>query len=370
MKRTLLMSTALAAVIGVSGVSTVTPVMAQDSNTKVEASASTSDTAIQEAKDAIEEAQKKLDEAKSGTDDEAIKKAEKALEEAKKQLSEAEAGMKDQQNADATKDGNGEMKAEDTTKPADGSSTDASASADASGSSDTNGSMKTDETKSADSGDMKTDETKSADSGDMKTDETKSAENGDMKKTDQQAADNGTMTNDQNAKPADQTDTAAATAGQGDIFFVYEQDNQIRSDKLIGHNVTNPDGENVGDINQLIVSRDGNFEGVIIGVGGFLGIGEKNVGVRFDALNISEDPESDDLVITMDQTKDALEQAPAFVTKESQKQADNMAQQKQEQQDASSTSSIGNDGSSAAGTQTMDNGDAQKKPEGDQSKSQ
>lgn len=357
MKRTLLMSTALAAVIGVSGVSTVTPVMAQDSNTKVEASASTSDTAIQEAKDAIEEAQKKLDEAKSGTDDEAIKKAEKALEEAKKQLSEAEAGMKDQQNADATKDGNGEMKAEDTTKPADGSSTDASASADASGSSDTNGSMKTDETKSADSGDMK-------------TDETKSAENGDMKKTDQQAADNGTMTNDQNAKPADQTDTAAATAGQGDIFFVYEQDNQIRSDKLIGHNVTNPDGENVGDINQLIVSRDGNFEGVIIGVGGFLGIGEKNVGVRFDALNISEDPESDDLVITMDQTKDALEQAPAFVTKESQKQADNMAQQKQEQQDASSTSSIGNDGSSAAGTQTMDNGDAQKKPEGDQSKSQ
>lgn len=357
MKRTLLMSTALAAVIGVSGVSTVTPVMAQDSNTKVEASASTSDTAIQEAKDAIEEAQKKLDEAKAGTDDEAIKKAEKALEEAKKQLSEAEAGMKDQQNADATKDGNGEMKAEDTTKPADGSSTDASASADASGSSDTNGSMKTDETKSADSGDMK-------------TDETKSAENGDMKKTDQQAADNGTMTNDQNAKPADQTDTAAATAGQGDIFFVYEQDNQIRSDKLIGHNVTNPDGENVGDINQLIVSRDGNFEGVIIGVGGFLGIGEKNVGVRFDALNISEDPESDDLVITMDQTKDALEQAPAFVTKESQKQADNMAQQKQEQQDASSTSSIGNDGSSAAGTQTMDNGDAQKKPEGDQSKSQ
>ena len=42
--------------------------------------------------------------------------------------------------------------------------------------------------------------------------------------------------------------------------------------------------ENLGEINNVIINEKGDVVAAIIGVGGFLGIGEKNVGVPFDAL--------------------------------------------------------------------------------------
>jgi len=133
------------------------------------------------------------------------------------------------------------------------------------------------------------------------------------------------------APGAEQTDMAEA---EGDIFFIYEEDNQYRSTELVGHGVTNAQDESLGDINDLIVSGDGQLEGVIVGVGGFLGIGEKNVGVRFDALNISEDPESGDMTLVLDTTRDELEAAPAFVTKEEQQAAE---QRQEDMQDLGGT---------------------------------
>lgn len=114
------------------------------------------------------------------------------------------------------------------------------------------------------------------------------------------------------AEPTEMAET------DGSIFFIYEEDNQYRSTKLVGHTVTNGQDETLGDINDLVVSAEGQLEGVIIGVGGFLGIGEKDVGVRFDALTISEDPEAGDMNLVLDTTREELEAAPAFVTKEEQ----------------------------------------------------
>jgi PRC-barrel domain len=48
--------------------------------------------------------------------------------------------------------------------------------------------------------------------------------------------------------------------------------------------VENAQGENLGEINNVIINEKGDVVAAIIGVGGFLGIGEKNVGVPFDAL--------------------------------------------------------------------------------------
>jgi sporulation protein YlmC with PRC-barrel domain len=117
-------------------------------------------------------------------------------------------------------------------------------------------------------------------------------------------------------------DTATAQAADDGMFFVYEEDNQFRSTKLVGHTVVNSNDETLGDINDLIISSEGDFEGVIIGVGGFLGIGEKDVGVRFQDLTITENVEAGDLKLTLDTTREDLEAAPEFVTKEEQMAAE------------------------------------------------
>ena len=137
----------------------------------------------------------------------------------------------------------------------------------------------------------------------------------------------------------DATAEADQAADDG-MFFVYEEDNQYRSTKLVGHTVVNSQDETLGDINDLVISSEGDFEGVIIGVGGFLGIGEKNVGVRFDDLTITENVEAGDLKLTLNTTRDELENAPEFVTKEEQVAAE---QRKQNMEDMGAASGTGTD---------------------------
>lgn len=57
--------------------------------------------------------------------------------------------------------------------------------------------------------------------------------------------------------------------------------------RLIGQNVVNKDGQTIGDIEDLIVNSGNEIVGVIMGVGGFLGVGEKKIGVRYSALKFT-----------------------------------------------------------------------------------
>ena len=59
-------------------------------------------------------------------------------------------------------------------------------------------------------------------------------------------------------------------------------------DKLIGANVVNKDGVVIGDIKDLILNSSNEVEGVLLGTGGILGAGEKEVGVRYGALQFSK----------------------------------------------------------------------------------
>ena len=62
-----------------------------------------------------------------------------------------------------------------------------------------------------------------------------------------------------------------------------------RSSKLSGLDVYNNE-EKIGDINEVILGQDGKVEAVVIGVGGFLGLGEHNVAVPFDQVKFVEEP--------------------------------------------------------------------------------
>lgn len=63
-----------------------------------------------------------------------------------------------------------------------------------------------------------------------------------------------------------------------------------RTSKLIGVDIYGPDDKKVGDVTEVIVDKTGKVEMVTIGVGGFLGIGSKDVAVPFDQVNWSDQP--------------------------------------------------------------------------------
>ena len=65
---------------------------------------------------------------------------------------------------------------------------------------------------------------------------------------------------------------------------------QWRSSKLIGVDVYNNANEKVGDISEILLDTSGKITGVIIGVGGFLGLGQHDVLVTMDQLKFVNEP--------------------------------------------------------------------------------
>jgi hypothetical protein len=63
-----------------------------------------------------------------------------------------------------------------------------------------------------------------------------------------------------------------------------------RASKMIGVNVYNDSNEKLGSIDELIMKKDGKIDKVIIGVGGFLGVGQHEIAVNLDQLKFSDQP--------------------------------------------------------------------------------
>jgi hypothetical protein len=86
------------------------------------------------------------------------------------------------------------------------------------------------------------------------------------------------------------------------------------------------DWDNIGDINELVLSQDGSVKAVVIGVGGFLGMGEKNVAVSMkDIKFVKTGDGADDYSLVINSTKEALNAAPAYKTPDDVKAAMNSA---------------------------------------------
>ncbi|MCD0416323.1 PRC-barrel domain-containing protein [Rubrivivax sp. JA1024] len=65
-----------------------------------------------------------------------------------------------------------------------------------------------------------------------------------------------------------------------------------RASKMIGLNVYNQGNEKLGGINEILLDNQGRVQAVVIGVGGFLGVGERDVAVAFDKLKFVDTPVS------------------------------------------------------------------------------
>jgi sporulation protein YlmC with PRC-barrel domain len=84
--------------------------------------------------------------------------------------------------------------------------------------------------------------------------------------------------------------TAATKADAANTSATMHRDGQWRASKLVGVNVYNEANEKIGDINDVILDKSGKAEKVILGVGGFLGMGEHYVAVAFDKLKWVTEP--------------------------------------------------------------------------------
>jgi sporulation protein YlmC with PRC-barrel domain len=73
-------------------------------------------------------------------------------------------------------------------------------------------------------------------------------------------------------------------------WMTQEQPGQWRASKLEGLDVYNQNDEKIGDISELIVDGSGKIQAVVVGVGGFLGIGERNVALPFDQIKFVNEP--------------------------------------------------------------------------------
>jgi PRC-barrel domain len=125
------------------------------------------------------------------------------------------------------------------------------------------------------------------------------------------------------AAPAAETDTtkmSTSTQAKSDQpakpvkgQIVLQDKDSILASTLIGSTVYSPANETVGDINDLIVGLDGKVQGVVIGVGGFLGLGEKDVAVKMDQITVQpEDANKSNVRLILNSTKADLEAAPEF----------------------------------------------------------
>jgi hypothetical protein len=95
----------------------------------------------------------------------------------------------------------------------------------------------------------------------------------------------------QSTPPASTPSTTATSSASGSGSFMQQaQSGQWRASKLVGVDIYGPDNQKVGDVKEVLMDSSGNAKAVVIGVGGFLGIGEKNVGVAFSEVKWSNEP--------------------------------------------------------------------------------
>jgi len=91
----------------------------------------------------------------------------------------------------------------------------------------------------------------------------------------------------QNTQPADRAAPAAAVNPSTTSKTMLK--GHWRASKLIGLNVYNEANEKLGDINELILDKNGKVNAVVIGVGGFLGMGEHDIAVSMDKLKFVDE---------------------------------------------------------------------------------
>jgi sporulation protein YlmC with PRC-barrel domain len=104
--------------------------------------------------------------------------------------------------------------------------------------------------------------------------------------------------------------SVSAMAADTAAFKTEQAASEWRAANYVGKPIVNASGEKIGDVYDLLFDRTGKITTVVIGVGGFLGLGEKRVALPFEAVTYTD--QNGVRQITVPLTKEALQAAPDY----------------------------------------------------------
>jgi sporulation protein YlmC with PRC-barrel domain len=93
----------------------------------------------------------------------------------------------------------------------------------------------------------------------------------------------GAATAQTSTTPTPPAQGSTAQAGSGQLMTQMSPD-MMRASKLMGVDVYGSDNQKIGDIDEVLVDKQGKIQAVVVGVGGFLGVGQKDIALRYDQV--------------------------------------------------------------------------------------
>jgi sporulation protein YlmC with PRC-barrel domain len=120
-----------------------------------------------------------------------------------------------------------------------------------------------------------------------------------------------TVASAQTAQTGDRIDQNRTQAGSPAQIMTSLPNEAVTVTHWYKQNVYDPNNSKIGEIMDVLVDRSGKATALIVGVGGFLGAGEKDVAVPFEAVRTTKKG-NDDWYLVMNSSKDALKNAKGF----------------------------------------------------------
>jgi sporulation protein YlmC with PRC-barrel domain len=114
----------------------------------------------------------------------------------------------------------------------------------------------------------------------------------------------------------DEAEVAEQPERPTETFLTMQEEDDVLASELMDAEVENPEGETLGSISDVVIHDELGIKAVVIGVGGFLGIGQKSVAVNYAEIERVRDNGAVTLVFAA--TEEDLDAAPEFQTLEDQ----------------------------------------------------
>jgi sporulation protein YlmC with PRC-barrel domain len=114
------------------------------------------------------------------------------------------------------------------------------------------------------------------------------------------------------APPAPSAPAASSEMGSAANTITAQKPGEWLATRLRGTSVLGSDGVKIGSVDDILIDRSGSIKALVIGVGGFLGIGAKDVAIPFKQFQVVAGTEGKADVLTLSMTKDQLADAQDF----------------------------------------------------------
>jgi hypothetical protein len=103
----------------------------------------------------------------------------------------------------------------------------------------------------------------------------------------------------------------SSSSGTADVIRS-QSANQLLASKFRGSAVLGADDQKIGGVTDVLFDASGKVDAYVVGVGGFLGIGQKDVALAPSAFQLIKDPDTDTIKLKTSMTKDQLDKAATF----------------------------------------------------------